>query len=220
MIDFHTHTVWSDGELIPAELVRRAMVVGYRAIGITDHVDESNMETVISALARASDSLRGLYDITVIPGVEITHAPPAQIPRLIGDARRMGARLVVVHGETPVEPVPSGTNAAAIEGGCDILAHPGFITRQEAAEAARKGIMLEITARKGHSLTNGHVAAVALEAGASLVVDTDTHAPGDLIDKRMAEKVLRGAGLSDERIAVAFKNAEKLLEKLAGGNFR
>ena len=35
MIDLHTHTLNSDGELLPAELWRRAQVRGYRFLGIT-----------------------------------------------------------------------------------------------------------------------------------------------------------------------------------------
>ena len=53
MIDMHTHTIFSDGELIPSELVRRAVVHGYRAIGITDHVDFSNVEHVLSNVKKA-----------------------------------------------------------------------------------------------------------------------------------------------------------------------
>ena len=35
----HTYTIFSDGELLPAELARRAKVAGYRAIAITNHAD-------------------------------------------------------------------------------------------------------------------------------------------------------------------------------------
>ena len=50
MIDLHTHTFLSDGELAPADLVRRAECAGYRAIGITDHADASNLDGLISAI--------------------------------------------------------------------------------------------------------------------------------------------------------------------------
>ncbi len=50
MIDLHTHSSFSDGELIPSELVRRAFVLGYTAIAITDHVDYTNIEHILSCV--------------------------------------------------------------------------------------------------------------------------------------------------------------------------
>ncbi|HMK46469.1 MAG TPA: PHP domain-containing protein, partial [Methanocella sp.] len=61
--------------------------------------------------------------------------------------------------------------------------------------------------RGGHNMTNGHVAAVAKEAGAMLVVDTDTHGPGDLITSARALAVALGAGLSRRGADEAMKNA-------------
>jgi len=43
MIDLHTHSLLSDGELLPLELARRARVKGYTVLGITDHVDATNI---------------------------------------------------------------------------------------------------------------------------------------------------------------------------------
>ena len=127
----------------------------------------------------------------------------------------MGAKVVVVHGETIVEPVPEGTNAMAIAGGCDILAHPGLISAKDARRAARRGVTLEISARRGHCLTNGHVVATALSVGANLIVDSDAHSPGDLITRETAEKVARGAGLTDRAVSGIFREAERLAIKLA-----
>jgi histidinol phosphatase-like PHP family hydrolase len=150
--------------------------------------------------------------------VELTHNPPALIPEMIREARRIGALLVVVHGETIVEPVEEGTNSKAITGGADIIAHPGFISARDATRAARKGVHLEITARKGHSLANGYVAKIALEAGAPLILGTDSHAPGDLTTREEAERVARGAGLRPGDIRRMFANAERLAKRLSTGD--
>ena len=217
MIDLHTHTLVSDGLLIPAELARRAEVAGYRAIAFTDHVDHSNVEQAVPALVEAARTLNGELDVLVIPGAEITHVPPALIGELVKRCRELGAALVVVHGESPVEPVAEGTNRAGIEAGADILAHPGFIRPEDAALAAEKGVALEITSRKGHSLTNGYVAKTALEAGATLVINTDTHAPSDMITREFASAVLMGAGLGEKEIEEAFLASEALVKKATGG---
>ncbi|MBI5569741.1 MAG: histidinol phosphate phosphatase domain-containing protein [Desulfomonile tiedjei] len=211
MIDFHTHTLLSDGVLVPSELVRRANKVGYRAIGLADHVDGSTLEPVIRAALRASADLNRFQDTVVLPGVEITHAPPAQIGQLVLEARKLGALVIVVHGESPVEPVAPGTNRAAIEARADILAHPGFLTLEDARLAAEKGVFLEITARSGHSLTNGHVARIALEAGARLVINTDTHTPDNLITRARAFEVLVGAGLTTAQANAVLETNEQLL---------
>ncbi len=101
--DLHTHTTYSDGELIPAELVRRAMVLGHDAIAITDHVDMTNVEWVVTNVVKAVELCEDYID--VIPGVEITHVPPCKIARVAEAARSFGAEWIVVHGETVVEPV-------------------------------------------------------------------------------------------------------------------
>lgn len=197
---------------MPSELVRRAENIGYRSIALTDHVDSSNLEMVLRAILKVADDLNRFQNTFVIPGIEITHAPPRQIPELVKEARKIGAILVVVHGESPVEPVAAGTNLAAIESGADILAHPGFINDSEARLAAQKGVRLEITARHGHSLTNGHVAKTAMQTGAKLVINTDSHTPDNLITRARAFQVLVGAGLSESHAEIVLKNNQELLE--------
>lgn len=217
MIDLHTHCLMSDGVLVPAELVRRAEVKGYRAMAITDHADSSNLDFIIPRVAKAAEELTRLTSVKVIPGIEITHVPPAGIARLVKEARALGAKVVVVHGETLVEPVIPGTNRAAIMAGADIVSHPGLISRADAALAAKKGVHLEISARKGHSLSNGHVAKMATETGAKLVINTDAHEPGDLITREFAVQVLEAAGLDDKGIKKALDNSREIVDKIFGG---
>lgn len=203
-VDLHTHTFFSDGVLVPSEHVRRALVRGYGAIAITDHADASNMEFLLDALRHFAEQQANDYPLVFVPGIELTHVAPRSIAPLSRRAKALGAALVVVHGETLVEPVAPGTNAAAVA--CpdvDILAHPGLITLDEARQAAENGIYLEITSRRGHSLANGHVACVAREAGAGLVLNTDTHEPGDMIDQSMARLVAAGAGLNPDEVEAA-----------------
>jgi len=211
MIDLHTHSLFSDGVLLPAELVRRAEHKGYRFIAITDHVDQSNLDFVVPRIAELAESLNKVTKIRTIPGVELTHVPPVTIAMLADRARSLGARLVVIHGETIVEPVASGTNTSALEADIDILAHPGLIDPRDVELAAHRGIFLEISARKGHCLTNGHVAKLAMEIGAHLVLDTDAHEPSDLITKENALAVARGAGLSADQASAMFMNVRKQL---------
>ncbi len=212
MIDLHTHTFFSDGELVPSELVRRAQVKGLTGIAITDHADRSNIDFIIPRIVALAGDLNAAMNIRVIPGIELTHLPPSLIEETSERARALGAEIVVVHGETLVEPVAPGTNHAALRAGVDVLAHPGLITEADVAMAKEKGIYLEITARKGHCLANGHVARLAKKIGASMLINTDAHGPGDLIDGAQALRVVLGAGLAEEDFQTMQKNAAAFLK--------
>jgi histidinol phosphatase-like PHP family hydrolase len=136
--------------------------------------------------------------------------------KLVRYARKNGAKIVVIHGETIMEPVLPGTNRRAIECGADILAHPGRLSSQDAKLAAARGVYIEITTRKNHSGTNKEVVAAAKEAGAKLILDTDSHGDADLVDDKQAVDFLRGLGLSEEDIKTVFDNSRELLKKKAG----
>ena len=197
MYDLHTHTILSDGEMLPIELIRRMAVVGYTTVAITDHADHSNIQEILATLVKVRESAQ-IYGVRLLCGVELTHVPPSQIASLAKSAKELGADIVIVHGETTVEPVAPGTNHAAC--GCryvNVLAHPGLITIKDARLAAKNGIALELTSRGGHNRTNGHVAQIALEAGCQLVVDSDAHAPHDILDEQAKFIVAKGAGLTD-----------------------
>ena len=214
MLDLHTHSIFSDGELIPSELIRRAKVAGYRAIAITDHGDQSNVDFVIPRIVKVCHKLSEAYDIIVIPGIELTHVPPIYIGELAKEVRGLGARIVLVHGETIAEPVAPGTNRAALLSDIDVLAHPGLITEEEAAMAVKSGIFLEITTRRGHSLTNGHVFKTASRSGAKLILNTDTHSPEDLVSLAQARRIARGAGMTEGEVAAMLENSACLVEKV------
>ena len=213
MIDLHTHTVFSDGQLIPAELVRRAEVIGYKGICMTDHADESTLYHTVENVLRFVQKHGYFYDINIMAGVELTHIPPPLIAEMVDKARKAGAQVVVMHGETPVEPVAPGTNLAAIEAGVDVLAHPGLITEEEVKLAVEKGVALEITTRGGHSYTNGHVAALARKFGAKLVVNNDAHAPRDLVSKELRKTIALGAGLTLDEYRQTEKNAWDIVQR-------
>ena len=216
MIDLHTHSILSDGVLIPTELVRRAYVNGYKTIAITDHADASNIDIILPGIVKVSEMLNKYWDIFVIPGVELTHLPLEAFREMTEYARKNGAKVVVGHGESPVEPVLPGTNAAAIAAGVDILAHPGNISVEDAKTAAQKGVYLEITARPGHSEGNRHVLEAAGSIGAKLVLNTDSHAPSDLFTPERRDAILSSLGVREDAKREIFSNSEAIVNKLKG----
>ncbi len=214
MISLHNHTIHSDGELLPSELARYCEVIGYSYVGITDHADSSNMEELIKGAIRVCRDINKYFaSIKAIPGIELTHVAPKNIFVLAKEARRLGAKLILVHGETIAEPVRPGTNFEALNSDIDILAHPGNITKQEAALAKKRGIYLEITTKHGHSLTNAHVAKMARQAGAKMVLNTDGHRPGEFVTLAQGLKVAAGAGLSPAEAKQLIKNSELIAKE-------
>ncbi len=209
MFDLHTHSIFSDGDLLPSEMVRRISAYGNKGFAITDHADFSNISSILSNLLKLKDFE---YEIEFLVGVEITHVPPRLISRAVELAWKEGAEIVVVHGETIAEPVAEGTNASALEEEINILAHPGLIREEDAEKARENGIHLEISARKGHSLTNGHVARMAEKFSCKLVINTDMHSPADIINDYTARKIIAGAGIRD--VEEVLRNNEKLFRKL------
>lgn len=215
LIDMHTHSFLSDGVLLPSELARRYEVAGFKAVAITDHADFSNIDFVIEALVKVSAQLNRYWKIRVIPGIELTHIPLQQFSPMVRRARKKGAKIIVAHGESPVEPVIKGTNQAALSAGVDILAHPGNITAEDTLLAKRHNVLLEITTRRGHSKKNRHVAGMAKRYSAGIVINSDSHLPEDIPSHAVFSKTARSAGLSGKDIASAYNNSEELLQKIS-----
>jgi histidinol phosphatase-like PHP family hydrolase len=216
LYNFHSHSTLSDGDLSPVELLRWAAVGGYTAFAVTDHAGLAELPWLAEMLVTSCRLAQEQWGLVAIPGVELTHLPPSLIPQASRAAKEAGLEIVVVHGETPVEPVQPGTNRAALGSpAVDVLGHPGLLSEEDVALAARNGIFIEITSRRGHSLANGLVAKRAIAAGASLVLDSDAHAPGDLWDEGFARTVLRGAGVPEEMIGeILEKNPKSLLRRI------
>ena len=214
--DFHTHTLLSDGALSPIELIRRALINGYRSVALTDHASLGELSRLIQETTEICALARSHWDILAVPGIELTHIPAPAIAQAARRAKELGAWLVVVHGETIIEPVEKGTNLAALNSSdVDVLAHPGLITPEEVKLAAANGIFLEISARKGHCLANGHIASLAQQVGARLLLNSDAHREEDLLTSSLANAISQGTGLGDSAYRELLTvNPEALIKKL------
>ncbi len=210
MIDLHVHSIFSDGELIPSEIIRRQEALGNSGVAITDHADFSTIPLIMKHLRKMQD-YRDDYNLNVLFGVEITHVQPEAIGKAVELALKEGAEIILVHGETIVEPVKEGTNIAAVQEEIDILAHPGLIDEKTAELAKSNGVYVEITSRKGHCLTNGHIANMSKIYGFEVVITSDAHSPSDFINEDLARKILLGSGIDNPGKVI--KNSAKIMRK-------
>lgn len=223
MFDFHIH-VSSTGEagLLPTEAIRLARCAGLRAVGLILRADPSTLSLHLPTLVPLVRTCSLYANIEAFAGVELVHVPPALLPDAVAEARRLGAALVLAHGETiprkPVESVELGTNFAAIEAGVDILAHPGLITVEDAERAAERGVLLELNMAPRHCLANGHVAAMARRFGCGLVPGSDASSP-DFFQSPEALQTFQkaaaiGAGLDADGIAAMNAASRALVQHL------
>ncbi len=214
--DFHSHTFLTDGRASATDMWQEADVLGHKALAVTDHVALEDPRPLLDRLRQEASAWEG-EDLTTLIGVEVTMVTPRKIPDVVRAARRAGAEIVIVHGETPSNPVPAGTNRVAVElNEVDVLAHPGFLTTEEAELAKAHDVILELTARALHMVTNGHVARTALEVGNDLVVDSDAHATDQLVSAHHARQVARGAGVPESALSRVLRETPQRLLKRCG----
>lgn len=74
--DLHTHTCYSDGTLVPADLVQRAHAAGVKVLAVTDH-------DVTDGLAAAQATAAAL-GMALVPGVEISTTWERQTVHVLG----------------------------------------------------------------------------------------------------------------------------------------
>ncbi|HTT15131.1 MAG TPA: histidinol phosphate phosphatase domain-containing protein [Thermoplasmata archaeon] len=198
--DFHSHSFLTDGTTSPTEMWNEAEALQHRALALTDHLSLEDPKPLIDRLFGEARAWEGSAFRPIV-GVELTKVPPRRIADAARAARKAGAEIVLVHGETIVEHVPAGTNRAAIESGeVDVLAHPGLLEARDAELARAQSVVLEISGRRGHSLCNGLVVRRALDAGAELVVDSDAHGVDQLIPAEQARRIALGAGVPVDQL--------------------
>ena len=217
MYNLHAHTFLSDGELLPSEVAVRYQDKGYCAIAITDHADYSNIKQVAKSITEFCRRWPKNSAIKIFPGIELTHLPPEQFKPLAALARKQGIKIIIAHGETPVEPVAKDTNRLSLLADIDILAHPGLITDSDTELAARRGIFLEITSRCGHNQTNAHVIKQARKFKAKLILNTDSHTPDDIITPEQLIQVGNDCGLTQNEIDKIYQDVKELLIKRGKG---
>jgi histidinol phosphatase-like PHP family hydrolase len=211
--NLHAHTLLSDGQLLPSEVAVRYMTAGYKVIALTDHADYSNIKTMLKATTEFCRRWPKNSSIQILPGVELTHLPPEQFKPLAAYARKQGAKIIIAHGETTVEPVVKETNRLALLADIDILAHPGLISDNDTKLAEKRGIFLEITSRRGHSDTNKHVLKQARNFGAKLILNNDSHSPEDIITAGQLFNAGIEAGLTEKEIEKMNVEVGSLLKK-------
>ena len=150
--NFHMHTMYSDGNLKPEELIEQAIAIGLKGFAITDHHTVEGYEVAKSYLDRRKKQMHPDDSDNDLPhlwtGVEITSSLLGTEVHILGYAfdPEHPSMLTYLLGERPLDVEAEAGNAiAAIHqaGGLAVLAHPARYrvkATELIPEAARLGI--------------------------------------------------------------------------------
>lgn len=125
LCELHAHTTWSDGDLSVRELCDLYGRRGFDVLAVTDHapreareVHAENYGAYLADLRAEALRARELYDLLVVPGLELTYDDPD--PLQAGHAVAIGVRSYVdLSGG--LEPA---LVAARAQGAALVAAHP------------------------------------------------------------------------------------------------
>ena len=192
--DLHTHTAWSDGRNTVTELVEGAAAFGHDYIAITDHATGPGMVGGVGlddeTLREQLPEIRAVADdasIEVFAGVEANIAEDGTIS--VDDDLLADLDCVVASPHAALD--GDGTDrlvAAAEHPSVDVIGHPTgrYLNRRSgldvdvdrlATAAADAGTALEINANPARLDLSGGAVQTAIEAGATIVINTDAHSP-------------------------------------------
>jgi len=125
LCELHAHTTWSDGDLTVRELCDLYGRRGFDVLAVTDHapreareVDAGNYDAYLADLRAEALRARELYDLLVIPGLELTYDDPD--PLEAGHALAIGVRSYV-DVSAGLEPALASARA---QGAALVAAHP------------------------------------------------------------------------------------------------
>ncbi|NHN64941.1 DNA polymerase/3'-5' exonuclease PolX [Haloarcula sp. JP-Z28] len=194
--DIHTHTNWSDGSNSITEMVEGAAAFGHDYLAVTDHAtgpgmvggvgvpDEKLREQLTEVESVAADA-----SIDVFTGVEANIAADGSV----SVADDLLAELDVVVASPHAALDGDGTDrlvAAAQHPEVNVIGHPTgrYLNRREgldvdvewlASVAADNDTALEINANPARLDLGGGAVKQAVEAGATIAINTDAHSPGN-----------------------------------------
>jgi predicted metal-dependent phosphoesterase TrpH len=142
LTELHAHTTWSDGFLTTRELVDLYGALGFDVLCVTDHVlraDDSHRHSVgaelfdayLTELEHEALRARRLYDLLLIPGLELTYND--QDPERAGHALALGLREPASMDDGLVEAMRRARTAGA----AIIAAHPNGTESHPASRGTR-----------------------------------------------------------------------------------
>ncbi|MFB6252255.1 MAG: DNA polymerase/3'-5' exonuclease PolX [Halobellus sp.] len=228
--DLHTHTDWSDGRSSIDEMVNAAIERGYDHYAVTDHatgpgmvgdvgLSEEDLRTQMGAIDDVRDGLDA--DLVLLHGVEANIDADGDLSTDDGVLEALDVVVASPHAalgqdrEAATERLVRAVEHPSV----DILGHPSgrllneregleFDIERVAEAAAGAGTALEINADPARLDLPGEHVRIAVEAGATIAIDTDAHAPGALGYARYGAHTARRGWCEREDVLNAWSTEE------------
>ncbi|MDZ7849255.1 MAG: DNA polymerase/3'-5' exonuclease PolX [Halodesulfurarchaeum sp.] len=202
--DLHVHTNWSDGDYSIEEMVDGAHEYGHEYVVITDHADGPGVfgdsglsEDDIREQLEVVESVSREAPIEVLTGIEANIAPDGSVENT-DDALLAELDVVIASPHADIGDGEDRTDrlVAAIEHPhVNVLGHPsGRLLNQRPAmafdpgaigrAATENGVALEVNANPHRLDLWGSAVKAAIDAGASIAINTDAHAPEEFAYQR------------------------------------
>ncbi|PSP80026.1 DNA polymerase/3'-5' exonuclease PolX [Halobacteriales archaeon QS_1_68_20] len=198
--DLHTHTEWSDGNNTVAEMVQAAADFGYDYHAVTDHAAGAGTPPAIGLdSTEVREQIETVEAVAADAPIEVFHGVEANVTAdggLSPDADVLGELDLVIASphaalgqdyETATERLVGAVEDPRV----DVLGHPSgrlihdrpgleFDVERVARAAADHGVALEVNANPHRLDLWGDAVQRALDAGATIAIDTDAHSPPEL----------------------------------------
>jgi putative hydrolase len=231
--DLHSHTDWSDGHASLTEMAVAAKARGYEYLAITDH---SPRMTIVNGLGperlaaqrRMIDAANAeLEGITLLQGIEVdiledgtldlpdealaaldvVIASPHMKLRMERSAMTERMLLAVRHPHVDIVGHPTGRRPGS-RAGAEYDFEAVF------REAAARGVVMEIDCDPARMDLSPELAALAAACGCRLCLDSDAHAPDQLLYVDLGIWMARRAGVDTDRL-INWLRLPELREALA-----
>lgn len=216
--DLQMHSTWSDGKTSIAEMARTCATRGYSYLAVTDHAGGlsiaggMSMDTVKQQHAEIDRLNAASPDFRILKGIEANIAADGRLDLSLEDLRRFEIVLAAPHAHLRATEDQTARLLRAVRTpGVHVLAHPrgrkigsraGIVADWDTvfAEAAKHKVAIELDGYTERQDLDHALAARALDAGCLFAVDSDAHAPDQLMFAETAIAHARLAGIPASRV--------------------
>jgi histidinol phosphatase-like PHP family hydrolase len=217
--DLHCHTDWSDGGATVLEMSRAAQARGYEYLAITDHspritvVNGLGPERLAAQRRLIEEANRELDRFTVLQGVEVDINEDGTLDEPDEALAALDIVIASPHVKLRMEPAAMTERMLrAIEHPhVDVIGHPTgrrpgsregatYDFEKVFRSAAEHGVVLEIDCDPARMDLSPELARLAASLGCKLSLDSDAHAPDQLIYVDLGLWTARRAGISRDRL--------------------